>query len=341
MQFTLHTTFPDGLTASQWNALLGESICDVPFLRYEYLAAWWATRGGGEWSEEAQLALVTAEADGRLVGIAPLFFATNRENLPALLLLGSIEISDFLDLIVRPGDLDAFLPGLLDHLAGMPCDWKVLDWHNLLETSPSLPRLQAEAARRGWSCRVEPTYHAPSIPLTGDFETYLGGIDKKQRHEIRRKMRRAEELGGVDWHIVQDGAQLGAGMDAFLDLMAGDPQKAAFLTARMRAQMKAGAGAAFEAGWLQLAFLTIHGEKAAVYLNFDYGGRIWVYNSGIDRRFMDYSPGWVLLGYLLKWSNENRRREFDFLRGDEDYKYRFGGVDRMLVRARVGRGDPN
>ena len=27
--------------------------------------------------------------------------------------------------------------------------------------------------------------------LPGDWETYLAGIDKKQRHEIRRKMRRA------------------------------------------------------------------------------------------------------------------------------------------------------
>jgi CelD/BcsL family acetyltransferase involved in cellulose biosynthesis len=36
---------------------------------------------------------------------------------------------------------------------------------------------------------------------------------------------------------------------------------------------------------------------------------------------------------LLKWANENRRQEFDFLRGDEDYKYRFGAVDRFVVRA--------
>jgi CelD/BcsL family acetyltransferase involved in cellulose biosynthesis len=45
----------------------------------------------------------------------------------------------------------------------------------------------------------------------------------------------------------------------------------------------------------------------------------------------------VLLGHLLEWANENKRSEFDFMRGDEDYKYRFGGVDQFLVRAKVTR----
>jgi len=47
---------------------------------------------------------------------------------------------------------------------------------------------------------------------------------------------------------------------------------------------------------------------------------------------MEYSPGWVLLGHLLMWANENKRSAFDFLRGNEDYKYKFGGVDRFVCR---------
>ncbi len=126
-------------------------------------------------------------------------------------------------------------------------------------------------------------------------------------------------------------------MEAFLDLMAEDPEKAAFLTPAMRTQMRLACRAAFECGWLQLAFLEVDGQKAAGYLNFDYLNRIWVYNSGIDRNFMDLSAGWVLLGHLLQWANENKRAEFDFMRGNEDYKYRFGGVDGYVVRAKVAR----
>jgi CelD/BcsL family acetyltransferase involved in cellulose biosynthesis len=339
MDFTLHHNFSElAPLAAEWNALLAESVTHVPFLRYEYLSTWWATRGGGEWPE-SELFIVTARQNGRLAGIAPLFFAQQRDSDPALLLLGSIEISDYLDLIVRPVDLPAFLSGLLDFIgqAG-PANWRVLDWHNLLEASPTLPVLKAEAEKRGWTFAQERTYHAPSIPLTGNFETYLSGIDKKQRHEIRRKMRRAEESGrNVRWYIVEDGPTLEAEVDAFLALMADDPEKTAFLTPPMREQMRLSCRAAFENGWLQLAFLEADGQKAAAYLNFDYLNRIWVYNSGLDRRFMDLSVGWVLLAYLLQWANENKRAEFDFMRGNEEYKYRFGGVDKFVIRAKVVR----
>jgi len=81
----------------------------------------------------------------------------------------------------------------------------------------------------------------------------------------------------------------------------------------------------------------VGGQKAAGYVSFDYQNRIWVYNSGLNRDFSEYSPGWVLLGYLLQWANEQGREEFDFMRGDEDYKYRFGAIDRSVVRACLSR----
>ncbi|MEW5830742.1 MAG: GNAT family N-acetyltransferase, partial [Chloroflexota bacterium] len=70
---------------------------------------------------------------------------------------------------------------------------------------------------------------------------------------------------------------------------------------------------------------------------FDYDNRIWVYNSGLDFGFRDLSPGWVLLGYLLQWANENGRREFDFMRGDEDYKFKFGGIQSWVMRVKITR----
>jgi CelD/BcsL family acetyltransferase involved in cellulose biosynthesis len=351
MDFTLHRDFT-GLDplAPEWNGLLKNSITNVPFLRYEYLRAWWQTRGGGEWPQ-AELLVVLAHSGSRLAGVAPLFAALNRSGKPSLQLLGSLEISDYLDVIASTAELPRFLAGLLDFLsfsgpAGLSVPapeaqtqpWQVLDWQNLPETSPTLPTLKSEAEKRGWNYTQAQTYHAPSIPLKGDFEAYLAGIDKKQRHEIRRKMRRLNESGSqVRWYIAADGATLEAEVEAFMAMMEQEPDKKSFLTAAMRRQMLLACRAAFENGWLQLAFLEIDGQKAASYLNFDYLDRIWVYNSGIDRRFQDASPGWVLLGYLLEWANDNKRLEFDFMRGNEDYKYRFGGVDHFVVRAEVRR----
>jgi len=269
-----------------------------------------------------------------MVAIAPLFYAQEQ-----VWLLGSVEISDYLDLIVRPEHLQTFSAALLTWLeTSAPQPWRALNWVNLPQASPTLPTLQAESALRGWDYAQSIYEPTPSIPLPGDFEQYLAGIDKKQRHEIRRKMRRAEESGhSLHWYILQDEAELDEGLDCFLHLMAHDEEKAAFLTDVMRTQMKASLHAAFRAGWLQLAFLEIDGQKAAGYLNFDYDNRIWVYNSGLNPAFRELSPGWVLLGYLLRWANENGRTEFDFMRGSEDYKFKFGGNQNAVLRLNIQR----
>ena len=318
----------------EWNDLLNISASHVPFLRHEYITAWWQGLGGGEWAH-GELYVITARADeGGLIGIAPLFLTDNLDGEPALMLLGSIEISDYLDVIGRPEDLPAFLEALLEHLASEQAPaFQLLDLYNVLENSPTIPAFQAAAQKHGWAYTQQPLQHCPYIPLPGDWEKYICGIDKKQRHEIRRKMRRAEEYyQPVSWHITPEDASLDQDIDAFLDLMACDPKKASFLTPAMRTQLHGIAQAAHQAGWLQLAFIEVNGEKAAGYLNFDYMNHIWIYNSGMDFRFRELSLGWVLLGHLLEWANEQKRQSFDFMRGDEQYKYRFGAVDRQLMR---------
>jgi CelD/BcsL family acetyltransferase involved in cellulose biosynthesis len=335
MKLTLHRTFPEDLHAA-WNDLLSKSTTHVPFLRYEYPKDWWATRGGGEW-QQADLLIVTAHEGDTLVGVAPLFFTTQTEK-PSLLLVGAVEISDYLDIIALPGKLNPFLAALLDFLEELDLPWQELVLHNLLDDSPSLPALQALAGRLGKECRVEVLQRSPYIPLPTDWETYLAGVDKKQRHEIRRKMRRAAELEvPASLHIVEDAASLDAEIEAFLGLMAQDEAKARFLTGPMREQMRQTMRMAFTCGCLNLAFLQFGNEKAAAYLSFDYLNRIWVYNSGFNPRYFETSPGWVLLGHMIQWAISNGREALDFMRGDEEYKYRFGAVDRHVVKATLIR----
>ncbi|HUH97172.1 MAG TPA: GNAT family N-acetyltransferase [Anaerolineales bacterium] len=334
MDFTLHNDF-SAIPETEWNTLVEQGISDVPFLRHEYLRQWWQTLGGGEW-QQAELVLISAREDGRLIGLAPLFKA-QYDGRPALLLVGSIEISDYLDLIVRGDDLPRFLAGLLGFLAqssaygGLP-----LDWYNLPDSSPTLAALHSEAERRGLTYRQETYRPTPRIALNGSFEDYLSRVEKKQRHEIRRKLRRAAESEiPVRFYVVEAAAALEPEIEAFLQLMDHDASKASFLTPPMREQMRSVIRTAFDHGYLWLAFLTVDGVKAAACLNFDYKNKLWGYNSGVSREFMELSPGWVLLGHQLQWACEHGRAEFDFMRGGEEYKYRFGAVNRYVLRAGV------
>jgi CelD/BcsL family acetyltransferase involved in cellulose biosynthesis len=340
MRLRVYQDFHDlDYMAEAWNALVTQSASHVPFLRFEYLKTWWTYKGGGEW-QNGDLYVVTAHSDSdELVGIAPLFFSQNLDKKNALMFLGSFEISDYLDMIVRPKDSTAFINALLKYLSGPDAPaWDVLDFYNLLDDSATLVELKNNAAVIGLHYSEETIQPSPYLPLPNDWEAYLAGINKKQRHEIRRKIRRAESAeGGTNWYIVEDEATLDDEIDAFLKLMSHDQHKKEFLTDVMRSQMRASVHSAFKAGWLQLAFMEIGGEKAAAYLNFDFDNRIWLYNSGINFDFNYYSPGWVLLANLIQWCIDNGRETLDFMRGDEDYKYRFGGINRYVLRAQLER----
>ncbi len=318
-----------------WNHLLEQSVSQVPFLTYDYLRTWWQTKGGGEWPEDSELVLIAAFEGDELIGIAPLFRANNLEGIPALMFVGAIEVSDFLDFIVEPENLPDFLYELICFLnenENIP-DWQVLDLYNILEASPTLDAIEKEASKCGAQFTKTRLLPSPFIPLPGDFEKYLAGIDKKQRHEIRRKLRNAAQSPAVpELYFVEDSDQLEPEMDAFIAMMAQDPSKQSFLTEPMKQHLQNTARIAFENGWLQLAFYTLNGQKAAANLSFNYNNRLWLYNSAWDSAFREYSPGWLLLAELIRWANDNGIEEFDFMRGNEDYKYKFGGIDRFIYR---------
>jgi CelD/BcsL family acetyltransferase involved in cellulose biosynthesis len=330
MEFFYHTKFPSNLK-EEWDTLLDQSINDVPFLRYGYLENWWQTRGGGEWTNEAQLTIVSAHQNNSLNGIAP-FFSFNENGKTILYFLGSKEICDYLDFIVKPADLESFLYELISFITspGFP-HWDKMILHNLIQASPTVIALENAAKQNAWRFTSECEKQSPFITLPGDWEDYLNSIDKKQRHEIRRKIRRAEENTDLTWFFAENESSLGEEIEAFLHLMSLDAEKTKFLTTHMCEQMRLTMQWAFKEKILQLSFLEIQKQKAAGYFCFNYKNKILVYNSGFDPRFSEYSPGWVLLGNLLRWSNENRITEFDFMRGNEEYKYRFGAKDRFVI----------
>jgi CelD/BcsL family acetyltransferase involved in cellulose biosynthesis len=327
---------PWAALAEEWNALLQESHNNVPFLTYEFQRAWWDGLGGGEWPTAELNILIARDDNGKLLGIAP-FFSSNRDGKDTLYLIGSHEIADFLDFIVRPADHAAFSQAVTEYLASPEAPaWQSLELYNLLDQSATLQVLPALAQERNWSVTEDVLQASPYITIPATFEEYVDSLDSKQAHELRRKLRRAaREAARITLEIVSDPADLDQALLDFFGLMGTEEDKAGFLKPSMRAQMDAIARAAFKGGWLQLGFLKAGNQRVAAYLNFDYNNRIWAYNAGFDPVFANLSPGWLILAELIRWSAENQRAVFDFMRGDEEYKYRFGGVNRYVKKLTI------
>jgi len=83
-------------------------------------------------------------------------------------------------------------------------------------------------------------------------------------------------------------------------------------------------------------FLEVEGERAAALYNLDYKDRIWVYNSGLDPvAFGHLSLGVVLTTKAIELAIEDGHAVFDFMRGNEEYKYRFGAQDTYVHRIHI------
>jgi CelD/BcsL family acetyltransferase involved in cellulose biosynthesis len=312
---------------SEWNVLLAANATNEIFLTWQWQSTWWEVyRPGDLW-------VITARDDsGRLVGIAPWFIEQPTRTVRSI---GCVEVTDYLDVLVQPDLREEFFAALSDFVVEHRKDYRCLDLCNIPGETPTLEAFSAELRDRGFTVMVKDEDVCPFIPLPTSFEDYLNQLDKKQRHELRRKMRRAEDNPDdkVEWYIVGRDHDLDAEMERFLGLMsASHPEKARFLQeSHHRKFFKTIMPRLAECGWLPLSFLTVNGEIAATFLNFDYNNRILVYNSGLmPTQYSHLSPGIVLLVYIIRHAIDQGREVFDFLQGNEEYKYRMGAQDRPV-----------
>ncbi|CAG0952286.1 MAG: GNAT family N-acetyltransferase [Anaerolinea sp.] len=324
-----HVTDPEALSGlrDSWNTLLFTNHTHEVFLTWEWQTTWFRVYQPGDlW------VILARDERGELVGIAPWFKDAKGQVIRPI---GCVDVTDYLDVIVKPEYREAFFTGIASLMAQNCQRFSRINLCNHPDGSPTLELLPHALQSQNFRVNLKPQEVCPVIKLPDTFEGYLEHLDKKNRHELRRKMRRAEhDESTVAWYIVGAEHDLGVELEKFIHLMASSaPEKARFLQdpknlaffMEIMPQIAA-------CGWLQLAFATVDGSPAAAYLNFDFDNRILVYNSGLILEPYGYlSLGIVLLANLIQHAIELHRSEFDFLRGNEEYKYRMGGVDRAVL----------
>ncbi len=325
--------------AREWNELVRSSRSNTIFLTYEWQTTWWRHLGHGElW-----LVAFRRPQSGELIGIAPLYLFEDESGETAgkrrFSLVGCIEVSDYLDLIIASGWEAAVSSSLLKWLySDAAPEWDFLDLCNLPEDSLTYREFAQQAERRATKIEVFREDVAPQFDLPAHYDTYLSEqVDKKQRHEIRRKQRRAEREADIGFYMVGPEHCLEAEVDDFIALQrASREDKSEFMTPEMHRFFMAAARTMFDAGYLRMWFLTINGEKAAALFGFEYEKRYLLYNSGYDPdAYSHLSPGWVLLAYCIQYTIATGGTRFDFMQGDEAYKYRFGSKDYQVMRVIV------
>lgn len=314
----------------EWDRILETSATNTPFQTFGYQYSWWKNLGTGDL---LTLALYDQENP---MAVAPftIFGETLRLN-------GGTEETDYLDLIADPSHNAVAWDLILDHLENQEgLTWNSLEVLNLPSDSPSRAVLKHLAQTRGQHFEENIIDVCPVIELAETFESYLAGLNKKQRHEVRRKLRKAKAAGAEPEFIESISSESLAMEDFFLLLRRSSPEKSSWLNRERESHFRDVARFMAERGQLQLMFLRIYDSRVAVLFNLVQGDRVYVYNSGLDlESYGHVSPGVVLTAYAIEHAIKSGFSFFDFLRGNEAYKYRFGASDTTILSVTLNRSE--
>jgi CelD/BcsL family acetyltransferase involved in cellulose biosynthesis len=235
-----------------------------------------------------------------------------------------------------PGSEEAVAKELIAALA--EASWGRADLGGLALDSPWADALASAAASRGLSVAWSDHGAAPIIALPASFDDYLQGLPAKLRHEIRRKRRRLVQDLGPFTVRESTPATVAADYDRFMELHRHSPgPKGRFMHPGMEIFFRR-LGEAFLARHVfHLAFLEAAEERAAAAIGFGYKDTFSLYNSAFDHSFAHLSPGMVLVAELIRHAIDSGRTTFDLLKGDLDYKFRFGASPRPIGRLLLTR----
>lgn len=326
MQETAQGALIDGLDPGLEH-LLSLHAERLPFLHPAWLRTW-VSEFGGDYEP-----LVLTCHEGDFVGIAPLIRSDGH-----LSFMGDSSICDFMDILVDPARADEAYNDLWRQLCDQP--WDELELWGLMETSETRRRVKAFADDTpGIEVSEELESVAPRLELPETWDAYMATLGKKDRHELRRKIRRLFDSGAdVTFDVLSDQQGVVGVMDEFLELhRTSRADKTEFMTPEMEVFFRRMASAMAAEGLVRVFMLRVNGKPAASVLCFDAGSHLYLYNSGYDPEFSSLSVGLVSKALCLQWAIENGMRGLDFLRGDESYKYDLGARDQAIYRLRLSR----
>ena len=357
------------IPAATWDALADRTPGATPFSRHCVQRAWWS--GYGATAHDQTLVVVDQAAPETIVGIVPLMLRHELEPgdvaakttirhqpgrelrpVPAsatAVFFGASYHADYATVLAAPQDLHSVCEAAVESLAAADhAAWDVVDLRRLRTGDPATDALakafEWAAPKAGWVVTREQEDVCPILTLTPgtDYEGYLATLDKKERHEIRRKVRRAEAAGEVKLessaHPIDD-------LDAFVDLHQKrwgaeglfPPTEGGAASRRFFAEL-------FEdcapSGIMDLSFLSVGGRRIAAGVTFDDGEAVYYYNAGVEPEARELSPGVVMVACYIQRAIGLGRTRLDFLRGDEPYKYEWGAVDSPIERLLVQRTQP-
>ena len=307
-----------------WNQLHDLACSKSPFLKWEWMNAWWQEYAGK--INKAELNIVAFEDAGKLVGVLPLYKYVEGSGLKKLTRVGfigdQIESSDYLDVLTTADYVQYFADELDTILTNLFKGVDLFFYRGVYRESvickayESLPEGEMQLNE----FRV-----CPFLQLPDSFDDYLSTRSKNFRYNIRRRTKKLTNEDNAEFEVVDDPEKVVSGISEIFELHSQRAEQKNLDTKfveDLRFNFHKSMAPEFAAaGLIKLFFLNVGEERIASLYCFDYNNTLYYFQGGFDPAWSKKSPGLVMMARTIRYAIENGFKVFDFMRGGEEYKF--------------------
>jgi CelD/BcsL family acetyltransferase involved in cellulose biosynthesis len=311
-----------------WDRLVDEAGIDYPFLSHDWIRTWWECFGKGK-----RLHILLIKHGQDPVALIPLMYGYCR--------MYGLRVRQFefihnshtprFDFIISRYPAHIYR-AVWRYLMEIQKLWDVVKLPQLTSESSTLPFLQEMAKEEGLSVGCWPSSESPYLTLTGTWDDYLKGLDRKHHSNIRNRLNRLRKLGNVELEVVSSGDEIAHSLETGLDIEAkawkGRAGTAILCHPELLAFYQKIAGRAAERGWLRLSYLSLNGRRIAFDYSLLFKNKLYVLKPGYDPEFAPLSPYNTLCYLKLRDAFESGLIEYDFLGMKDDWKLNWTGATR-------------
>lgn len=325
--------------APEWWGLWEKDPRATPFQSPAWLIPWWRCLGEGE------LCCLSVRhspgggdtANGALVGLWPVYLGIEPTTLRKKLLPVGLGISDYLDGLFAPGWEEICLGAFFQSLQRQMPPGVEVEMRPLREGSPLL----SVSPPAGWRSEVEECGAAVGLALPEGTRHLYEVLPPRLSQKLKYYQNRAQREGEVRFETVTE-EKVGEWWKELLRLhearWSRRGQSGVLADPRVRQVHEQALPGLFSGGLLRMVALRFNQRLAAIFYGFGDTRpgreRVYYYLGGFDPDLERFSPGTLVIGYALEEALRAGARQFDFLRGQENYKYSWGGVDQLLFHRR-------
>lgn len=320
----------------QWDSLLVHSQAKTVFLSWHWQSTW----AKCFITDKRHLFIVVVKRDNELLALAPWYIESNRSGLlkrREIRFMGTPESgSDYLDVIIKEGQEKAVTRVIYDYLfeTANP-QWDEIRFTDLPAESLFLLHFINCIENDGKYAEITRSAYLPQTGLPGNPDDYLSALSSNRRYIYRRDARRLNQEGSIS-HTTYKGADIVKGMERFFPLYNAKsgyndgPKLYNFLSMLCVESTPK--------DWLQLDVLSVDNNDVAGLLHLKYADNLAMLKMVVDKTFSKRtSVGNLLVGMSIANAIRDGVTCYDFLKGDEEYKFHWAKKGRVTLSVLVSQ----